>query len=127
MKKALFLLLTVATLVGCNQENSKSAAQEVRDPRAVLPSQELLDQLKLSDVSTQPVAEMLRVSGRIDFDEQRLARIGATVTGRVTEIDALLGQSVKKGVQPATRLPQGARPARTESAQCRARQGLVRG
>ena len=97
MKKALFLLLTVATLVGCNQENSKSAAQEVRDPLAVLPSQELLDQLKLSDVSTQPVAEMLRVSGRIDFDEQRLARIGATVTGRVTEIDALLGQSVKKG------------------------------
>ena len=97
MKKALFLLLTVATLVGCNQENSKSAAQEVRDPLAVLPSQELLAQLKLSDVSTQPVAEMLRVSGRIDFDEQRLARIGATVTGRVTEIDALLGQSVKKG------------------------------
>ena len=42
MKKALFLLLTVATLVGCNQENSKSAAQEVRDPLAVLPSQELL-------------------------------------------------------------------------------------
>jgi cobalt-zinc-cadmium efflux system membrane fusion protein len=28
------------------------------------------------------------VAGRIDFDEQRLARIGATITGRVTEIDA---------------------------------------
>lgn len=97
MKKALFLLLTVATLAGCNQENDKSAAQQVRDPLSVTPSPELLDQLKLSDVSTQPVAETLRVSGRIDFDEQRLARIGATVTGRVTDIDALLGQSVKKG------------------------------
>ena len=97
MKKALFLLLTVATLVGCNQENNKVAAQQVHDPLSVTPSQELLAQLKLSDVSTQPVAETLRVSGRIDFDEQRLARIGATVTGRVTDIDALLGQSVKKG------------------------------
>lgn len=97
MKKALFLLLTVATLVGCNQENNKVAAQQVHDPLSVTPSPELLAQLKLSDVSTQPVAETLRVSGRIDFDEQRLARIGATVTGRVTDIDALLGQSVKKG------------------------------
>ncbi|MDP2882055.1 MAG: efflux RND transporter periplasmic adaptor subunit [Azonexus sp.] len=97
MKKAVFLLLTVATLVGCNQENNKSVAQQARDPLTVSPSPELLDQLKLSDVSTRPVAETLRVSGRIDFDEQRLARIGATVTGRVTEIDVLLGQSVKKG------------------------------
>ncbi|MBS1143919.1 MAG: Secretion protein HlyD [Proteobacteria bacterium] len=97
MKKALFFLLTVAVLAGCNQENNKAAAQQVRDPLTVLPSQELLAQLKLSNVSTQPVAETLRVSGRIDFDEQRLARIGATVTGRVTDIDALLGQSVKKG------------------------------
>jgi cobalt-zinc-cadmium efflux system membrane fusion protein len=87
----------VATLAGCNQEKSKSAAQQVRDPLSVTPSAELLGQLKLSEVSTQPVAETLRVSGRIDFDEQRLARIGATVTGRVTDIDALLGQSVKKG------------------------------
>ena len=97
MKKALLLLLTVATLAGCTQEKSKSAAQQVRDPLSVTPSAELLGQLKLSEVSTQPVAETLRVSGRIDFDEQRLARIGATVTGRVTDIDALLGQSVKKG------------------------------
>ena len=34
----------------------------------------------------RPVAETLRVAGRIDFDEQRLARIGATVTGRVTQM-----------------------------------------
>lgn len=97
MKKALILLFTVATLLGCNQENKKSAAQQVRDPSVVVPSPELLDQLKLSDVGTRPVAETLRVSGRIDFDEQRLARIGATVTGRVTDIDALLGQRVRKG------------------------------
>jgi cobalt-zinc-cadmium efflux system membrane fusion protein len=97
MKKRLFLALTVAFLLGCNQENTTSADQRVQDPRLVAPSSELLAQLKLAEVGRAAVAETLRVAGRIDFDEQRLARIGATVTGRVTQIDALLGQSVGKG------------------------------
>jgi len=97
MKKSLFLALTVALLLGCNQESTKSADQRVQDPTLVAPSGELLAQLKLAEVGRAAVAETLRVAGRIDFDEQRLARIGATVTGRVTQIDALLGQSVGKG------------------------------
>lgn len=97
MKKSLFLALTVAFLVGCNQESTKSADQRVQDPTLVAPSSELLAQLKLAEVGRAAVAETLRVAGRIDFDEQRLARIGATVTGRVTQIDAMLGQSVGKG------------------------------
>lgn len=97
MKNAIFLGLTVAFLLGCNQENTKSADQRVQDPSLVTPSSELLAQLKLAEVGRAAVAETLRVAGRIDFDEQRLARIGATVTGRVTQIDALLGQSVGKG------------------------------
>ena len=97
MKKALFLLLTAALLAGCNKEDSKAVAQKAADPTLVSPAPELLAQLKLANVSSVPVAETVRVAGRIDFDEQRLARIGATVTGRVTDIDALLGQSVKKG------------------------------
>jgi cobalt-zinc-cadmium efflux system membrane fusion protein len=97
MKKSLFLALTVAFMLGCNQESTKSADQRVQDPTLVAPSSELLAQLKLAEVGRKAVAETLRVAGRIDFDEQRLARIGATVTGRVTQIDALLGQSVGKG------------------------------
>lgn len=97
MKKALLLVLSAALLLGCNKEDHKTAVQEKVDPSLVTAAPELLAQLKLADVSRQPVAEMLRVAGRIDFDEQRLARIGATVTGRVTQIDALLGQDVRKG------------------------------
>ena len=97
MKKALFILLTAALLNGCNKEESKTPASPAADPALVRPADELLKQLKLATVSRQPVAETLRVAGRIDFDEQRLARIGATITGRVTEIDAVLGQTVKKG------------------------------
>jgi cobalt-zinc-cadmium efflux system membrane fusion protein len=97
MKNALFLLLTAALLLGCNKEDKKAEAAHASDPALVAPGPELLAQLQLADVSIRPVAETLRVAGRIDFDEQRLARIGATVTGRVTQIDALLGQEVKKG------------------------------
>lgn len=97
MKKALFILLTAAVLAGCNKEESKTPASPSADPALVVPAEELLAQLKLATVTSQPVAETLRVAGRIDFDEQRLARIGATITGRVTEIEAVLGQTVKKG------------------------------
>ncbi|MGB9355577.1 MAG: efflux RND transporter periplasmic adaptor subunit [Azonexus sp.] len=97
MKKVLFLLLTAALLAGCGKETAKTSAPNAGDPALVAPGPELVAQLKLATVTTQPVAETLRVAGRIDFDEQRLARIGATVTGRVTQIDALLGQAVGKG------------------------------
>jgi cobalt-zinc-cadmium efflux system membrane fusion protein len=97
MKKALILLLTATLIAGCNKDDKKVVAGPAADPAMVAPAPELLAQLKLAAVSTQPVAETLRVAGRIDFDEQRLARIGATITGRVTDIDAMLGQEVKKG------------------------------
>ena len=97
MKIALFLTLTAALLAGCNEKAGKSAVAAAHDPAIVAPGPDLLAQLTVLEVSVQPVAETLRVAGTIDFDEQRLARIGATVTGRVTEIDAILGQSVRKG------------------------------
>ncbi|UCV11987.1 efflux RND transporter periplasmic adaptor subunit [Dechloromonas denitrificans] len=97
MKKVLCLLLTAALLAGCNKESDKAVVQSSADPALVSPASELLAQLKIEPVKRQPVAETLRVAGRIDFDEQRLARIGATITGRVTDIDAMLGQTVRKG------------------------------
>ena len=97
MKKILFVVLTAAILAGCNKEEGKKLAAPSADPTLVAPAPELLAQLKLAAVSRQPVVETLRVAGNIEFDEQRLARIGATITGRVTDIDAVLGQAVKKG------------------------------
>ncbi len=97
MKKALVLMLTAAALLGCNKDDDKRAAAPVADPAVVAPAPELLAQIQLTSVSAEPISEMLRVAGRIDFDEHRLARIGTTVTGRVTEIDAWVGQEIKKG------------------------------
>jgi len=97
MKKLLFAVLTAAALVGCNKEGAKAPSAQATDPAVVVPDEGLLAQLRLATPTLQPVSETLRVAGSIDFDEQRLARIGASVTGRVVQIDAILGQSVKKG------------------------------
>ena len=97
MKKLLFAVLTSAALVGCNKEGAKAPSAQAIDPAMVVPEEGLLAQLKLATPALQPVSETLRVAGSIDFDEQRLARIGASVTGRVVQIDAILGQSVRKG------------------------------
>lgn len=97
MRKARVLALLGVLLLGCNKESTEVGAQQVQDPMVVAPSPDLLAQLTLDEVRSRPLVENLRVAGQIDFDEQRLARIGATITGRVTEIDAWLGQEVRKG------------------------------
>lgn len=97
MKLFTGVLLVAVLLAGCNKENGNASHAQAPDPNLIMPSQELQAQMKLGEVSRKPVAETLRVAGQIDFDEQRLARIGATITGRVTDIHAMLGQSVHKG------------------------------
>jgi len=57
----------------------------------------LLKQLKIEQIQFQNVADSLRLSARVELDQKRVARIGASVSGRVTEINAELGQSVKMG------------------------------
>ncbi|MCK6411201.1 MAG: efflux RND transporter periplasmic adaptor subunit [Azonexus sp.] len=97
MKKALILALTVFSLAACKESARQETGTQANDPSLVAPAAELRAQLRLGVVDKALISETLRVAGQIDFDEQHLARIGATVTGRVTQIDALLGQEVKKG------------------------------
>ena len=97
MKKALILALTVFSLAACKESARQETGTQANDPSLVAPAAELRAQLRLGVVDKALISETLRVAGQIDFDEQHLARIGATVTGRVTQIDALLGQDVKKG------------------------------
>lgn len=61
----------------------------------------LLKMLTIEAVTSSQVQDSLRLSARIDLDQTRVARIGASVTGRVTEINAMLGTTVKKGSQLA--------------------------
>jgi cobalt-zinc-cadmium efflux system membrane fusion protein len=85
-------------LSGCGGEPDPVPAPAVpSDPQLVVADEALQSRLTLATVAIEPFSEVLRVAGRIDFDRQRVARIGASVTGRVTDINATLGQAVKPG------------------------------
>ena len=57
----------------------------------------LLQLLKIEVVKPNMVVDSLEVPARVELNQHRIARIGASVTGRVSDIKAMLGQPVKKG------------------------------
>ncbi|HEY3300900.1 MAG TPA: efflux RND transporter periplasmic adaptor subunit [Methylophilaceae bacterium] len=96
------LLIAALGLVGCkDKEDAKQeqleAQKEVVDPNVVKVTPELQKEIKTATVASSEIRELLRIPGSIQVDEQRMARIGAPVTGRITEIDVVLGQDVKQG------------------------------
>lgn len=62
----------------------------------------LMQQLKIMAIDKGQMHDLLRLPARVELDGQRVARIGTTVTGRITETHAELGQDVKKGERLAT-------------------------
>jgi membrane fusion protein, heavy metal efflux system len=99
---ALSLLLTF-NLTACKpNKEAAPVAPVVVDPNLVEINPQLQQQLKLAAVGKVDMREILRVSGSIQVDEQRVARLGASVTGRINDIDAVLGQHVKQGQVLAT-------------------------
>jgi cobalt-zinc-cadmium efflux system membrane fusion protein len=91
---ALVLLLT---LYYFDVFDSKPTPRLVQDPSIVYVNDDLSQLIKNGQVKLVPFVEELRVSGRIDFNERFLARIGANVTGRVSEIIGIPGQEVQQG------------------------------
>lgn len=96
-----FLILLAAALSACQDKEAPAAAAPA-DPSLVTVQPDFLQRLKIAPAGEGEVTETLRVPARIEVDEQRVARIGAAVTGRVTQIHASLGQSVQRGEQLAT-------------------------
>ena len=72
-------------------------AIKAQDPSIVIINPEVQKMLAEGEAVVGPYIEVIRVSGRIDFHESHLARIGANVTGRVAEMHAIPGQVVKQG------------------------------
>lgn len=109
---ALAMLTAMLVLAGCKDASSpagKLPADEVStaldagakaqkpDPLLVSVAANFGADLKVAPAGARSVSDTLRVAGRVDFDEYRVSRIGATVTGRVIEINVRLGQQVKVG------------------------------
>ena len=66
-------------------------------PQSIEATPALLKLLKIDQVKPSEIHDTLRLSAQVELDQHRVARIGSTVTGRITKIYAVLGQKVKKG------------------------------
>lgn len=93
---ALFLV-SVLALSACKKSTPATTQDANTDSQRVFADTALMAQLEVSEVTSSETSDILRVAGQIDFDEQALTRIGASVTGRVTQIQAKLGDVVSKG------------------------------
>ncbi|MDD4928018.1 MAG: efflux RND transporter periplasmic adaptor subunit [Gallionella sp.] len=102
-KPYLLPALLLALLLGaCQEKKTVAPAVAAADPSIVTVSADLLGRLTVMAAGEGDQAQMIRVAARIEVDEQRVARIGAAVTGRLTEIHAELGQRVRTGDVLAT-------------------------
>lgn len=95
-------VLLLALLLGGCQKQQQAPVVAAEDPTIVSVTPELLKRLTISAVGEAEMTDTIRVPARIEVDEQRVARIGAAVTGRLTEIHAELGQRVHRGEVLAT-------------------------
>lgn len=103
--KKLFLMLCALALgaTGCEKKEAAAPAEvKAVDPYIVEITDQLAQQVKLHTAGNIEMRGTLRVPGTVQVDEQRIARIGASVTGRIKEIEVTLGQNVKNGQLLAT-------------------------
>jgi len=100
-KKGLFILpwlvVVLSTLHYFDVFDPKPTVKYVQDPNIVYVNDDLRKMIQDGKLELGKFTEEVRVSGRIDFNESYLARIGANVTGRVSEILGFPGQMVKQG------------------------------
>jgi len=99
----LCVLSLMLALTACKGgDDSQKVKKPEIDPYLVELSADLQKKVTLMKVGQADIREELRIPGSIQVVEQRIAKIGAPVTGRITDIDAVLGQYVQKGQALAT-------------------------
>jgi cobalt-zinc-cadmium efflux system membrane fusion protein len=108
-RKACLVALLAAITASCGDKGEPVAPANGKpnvvpaDPLTVLPEKAVAAQLGIEAVNQRPVSNELRVPGRVELDERRVARIGANATGRITEVLVNRGEAVRVG-QPLARI-----------------------
>lgn len=104
-----FAMAVLLALLGCgakgpelNTTEASSTPSPARNVMEVTPSLDLVKQLKVGEARWTLVAGALRIAGRLEADETRLAVVSAPVTARIVELDVVEGQAVKRGQVLAT-------------------------
>lgn len=102
-------LLLALILAGCGAGDSRSPTAgaaaaaasaplaAASDPMVVRIRQDMAGHFKTADVPLADIAITQEVVGRIDANEKQVTRIGAGVTGRITQVLAEVGDTVRPG------------------------------
>ncbi|WP_133717589.1 efflux RND transporter periplasmic adaptor subunit [Methylocaldum gracile] len=101
MKKPIFfalLALGVWPVFGQQELQNAETTAEI----AVKAPPSLLERLKIEPVTSTEIGETLHLPGRVTLNEHRVARVGPSVTGRVTNVMAFIGQNVRQDERLAT-------------------------
>src|SRR5262249_54522818 len=111
-RRSPFVLAALFCLMGCGRgggENSPDAALQKKDvagkPAAEVNSENaplrldppMMANLKIEPVSEQPIASAVSATGKVGFNEDRMARILAPLAGQVTNLRVKVGDSVAAG------------------------------
>lgn len=81
----------------------KEATQKEENINLITIRPEMAPRLTLGYPTMVDLADKLQVPSQVEVDEERLVRIGSYVTGRITDLYVMLGDSVEAG-QPLARL-----------------------
>jgi cobalt-zinc-cadmium efflux system membrane fusion protein len=100
----LFLVPVVLTVTGCSKGQAEDAAAGVPAPAKVVPfpdaalfSVDHPEQFPLATATAHPTTSELVVTGTVTPDVSKQVPVPSLATGRITEIDARLGDQVTKG------------------------------
>lgn len=94
------LISLTLTACGNGEKPATAVAEQAKpelDPSEVMVSPEMASNFKVAAVTQTELASVQEIAGRIEANERKVTRIGAVVTGRVTEVLAEAGDRVKTG------------------------------
>jgi cobalt-zinc-cadmium efflux system membrane fusion protein len=99
---ALVAVSALPLLAGCRESASAAEPQKESGVTWLTPEQIKTAQIEVTPVAEHPMDEVVATTGRVTFDDQRVAHVYSPVTGRVASVDAGLGQRLKRGAPLAT-------------------------
>jgi cobalt-zinc-cadmium efflux system membrane fusion protein len=91
---------SLAVLAGCGGKaggTEAPPAATARNPLEITAGPDLIQQIRIGEAPWADVTGAMKLDGRIEADETRMARISSPVTGRIVELEVAEGQTVKRG------------------------------
>jgi len=95
--RAALVVVSFGIVCACHH-GTEAASSDPPPGQAWLTEEQIKNaNIVIAPVEEQDVDDTIVTSGKVAFDDARVAHVYSPVTGRVTRIDASLGQRVKKG------------------------------